>query len=131
MPWSCTTIREIAGAGPIAGLVVAELPDLVPLLDAAIAACGDLVVNIELKDLPGEPGWDPGYPLAAMVAGFVAERDLPGRVVVSSFELAALDAVRLAEPGDRHRLADAEPVRPDGRARIGRGRRPPRPASPP
>jgi glycerophosphoryl diester phosphodiesterase len=88
----------IAGAGPIAMLEVADLPSFVPLLDAAIAACGELLVDIELKDLPGEPGWDPGYPLAAMVAGFVVEQELAGRVVVSSFELAAVDAVRRLEP---------------------------------
>jgi glycerophosphoryl diester phosphodiesterase len=51
-----------------------------------------------LKDLPGEPGWDPAYPLAAMVATFVVAHDLAERVVVSSFELAAMDAVRRFEP---------------------------------
>jgi len=66
--------------------------------DAAVAACGDLLVNIELKDLPGEPGWDPSYPLAAMVAAFVVSHDLAERVVVSSFELAAVDALRWFEP---------------------------------
>jgi glycerophosphoryl diester phosphodiesterase len=88
----------IASLGPIALLRVAELPPFVPLLEAAIAACGELLVDIELKDLPGEPGWDPAYPLAGMVADFVAERQLTGRVVVSSFELAAIDAVLLVEP---------------------------------
>ncbi len=53
----------IASAGPIALLRVADLPPFVPLLEAAIAACGELLVDIELKDLPGEPGWDPAYPL--------------------------------------------------------------------
>jgi glycerophosphoryl diester phosphodiesterase len=89
----------IAGGGSIAGMRVADLPAFVPLLDAAVAACGDLLVDIELKDLPGEPGWDAGYPLAVMVAEFVAERSLMSRVVVSSFELAALDTIRLLEPG--------------------------------
>jgi glycerophosphoryl diester phosphodiesterase len=88
----------IAGAGPIARLRVADLPAFVPLLEAAVAACGELLIDIELKDLPGEPGWDAGYPLAAMVAEFVTERGLVSRVVVSSFELAAVDAVRLVEP---------------------------------
>jgi glycerophosphoryl diester phosphodiesterase len=87
---------SIAGVGPIAGLAVADLPAFVPLLDAAIAACGELLVNIELKDLPGEPGWDPAYPLAALVTQLVGEQDLAGRVVVSSFELAAVSAVRTA-----------------------------------
>jgi glycerophosphoryl diester phosphodiesterase len=83
---------DVLGGGPIASLLVADLPAHVPLLDAAIDACGDLVVNIELKDLPGEPGYDPGYPLARLVAQFVFERALADRVVVSSFDLLALDA---------------------------------------
>jgi glycerophosphoryl diester phosphodiesterase len=88
----------IPEVGPIALLGVPDLPEWVPLLDAAVAACGEMLVNIELKDLPGEPGWDPEYPLATLVADFVVARDLSGRVVVSSFELAAVDAVHRAEP---------------------------------
>src|SRR5260370_6189299 len=43
---------EIAGVGRVAALKVVDLPPVVPLLEPAIAACGDLLVNIELKDLP-------------------------------------------------------------------------------
>jgi glycerophosphoryl diester phosphodiesterase len=82
----------IDGMGPIASLRVADLPPYVPLLDAAIEACRDLVVNIELKDLPGEPGYDASYSLARRVGQFVADGDLTGRVIVSSFDLQALDA---------------------------------------
>ncbi len=88
----------VAGLGPIASLPVAALPSYLPLLDAAIEACGDLVVNIELKDLPGEPGYDAGYPMARRVAQFVADCALAGRVIVSSFDLQALDAALDVEP---------------------------------
>ena len=89
---------DIAGLGPISSLRVADLPAYVPLLEAAVEACGDLVVNIELKDLPGEPGYDPSYPLARMVAQFVTDGHLVDRVVVSSFDLRALDAALEVEP---------------------------------
>jgi glycerophosphoryl diester phosphodiesterase len=88
----------IPGVGPVAALSVADLPPDVPLLEAAMAASGDLLVNIELKELPGEIGYDPGHPLAALVAGFVVERALAGRVLVSSFDLAAVDLVRAVDP---------------------------------
>jgi glycerophosphoryl diester phosphodiesterase len=88
---------HIAGSGPIASHRVAELPAYVPLLEAALEACGDLVVNIELKELPGEPGYDPTYPLARIVAQFVTDGHLLDRVVVSSFDLRALDAAREIE----------------------------------
>lgn len=88
----------VAGAGALMSLRVADLPPYVPLLDAALDACRDLVVNIEVKELPGEPGYDPGYPVARQVARSVAGRDLIGRVIVSSFDLVALDAALEAEP---------------------------------
>jgi len=89
---------EIPGLGPVTTLKVADLPAYVPLLEAAVLACGDLFINIELKDLPGEPGFDPAYPLAVLVATFVAERNLLEKVVVSSFDLTAADAVRAVDP---------------------------------
>jgi glycerophosphoryl diester phosphodiesterase len=89
---------QIPGLGPVATLKVADLPAYVPLLEAAVLACGDLFINIELKDLPGEPGFDPAHPLAVLVATFVAERNLLDRVVVSSFDLTAADAVRGVDP---------------------------------
>jgi glycerophosphoryl diester phosphodiesterase len=89
---------DIPGLGPVATLKVADLPPCVPLLEAAVLACGDLFINIELKDLPGERGYDPTHPLAVLVATFVAERNLLDRVVVSSFDLTAADAVRAVDP---------------------------------
>ncbi len=43
---------DLPGVGPIARLAVAELPPEVPLLEAALNACGPLTVNIEVKNLP-------------------------------------------------------------------------------
>jgi glycerophosphoryl diester phosphodiesterase len=89
---------HIPGLGPVATLKVADLPSDVPLLEAAVLACGDLFINIELKDLPGERAFDPSHPLAVLVATFVVERNLLDRVVVSSFDLTAADAVRAVDP---------------------------------
>ncbi|HVF75730.1 MAG TPA: glycerophosphodiester phosphodiesterase [Acidimicrobiales bacterium] len=79
----------------VANVQVADLPDDIPLLAAAVDACGDMVVNIEIKNLPHEPGWDPDEVVAAEVAAFAAGSD---RFVVSSFSVATLDAMRRAEP---------------------------------
>jgi glycerophosphoryl diester phosphodiesterase len=88
---------EIPDIGPVSTLEVADLPPGVPLLEAAVLACGDLFINIELKDLPGEPGFDTTHPLAVLVAVFVVERNLLDRVLVSSFDLRAADAVRTVD----------------------------------
>lgn len=90
---------DLPGLGPIAGLEVADLPPEVPLLEAALSACGPLAVNIEVKNLPNEADFDPDEMVAAAVAALVTDLKLTTRVIVSSFNLAAIDAVRRAEPG--------------------------------
>lgn len=89
---------EVPGLGPVARLAVAQLPPAVPLLEAALDACAGLTVNVEVKNDPGEPDWDPAELTARQVAALVVERGLLGAVIVSSFSLAAVDAVLAAEP---------------------------------
>lgn len=79
----------------VANVQVADLPDDIPLLAEAVDACHGMLVNIEIKNLPHEPGWDPAEAVAAEVAAFVAGSD---RFVVSAFTPATLDVVRAAEP---------------------------------
>ena len=69
----------------IADVTAAELPTYVPLLEAALDACGSLVVNIEIK----EP-----RSIADAVAVLIRARGIADRVVVSSFDLATIDRVR-------------------------------------
>jgi glycerophosphoryl diester phosphodiesterase len=76
----------------IGGLRRAELPPSVCLLEEALAACGGLLVNVEIKaDGPGG-----GEPLVAPVVA--ACRSWGGTVLVSSFDVATVDAVRAAAP---------------------------------
>lgn len=74
------------------------LPDDVPLLADAVDACDGMGVNVEIKNLPTEPDFDPAEWLAEAVAAFVAEHDLFDRVLVSSFSLATIDRVRRVDP---------------------------------
>lgn len=73
----------------------AWVPDLVEVLDA----WDGRIVNVEVKHLPGEPDHDPARGPAAAVAHLLAGRDGSDRVVVSSFDLAAIDRVRDEAPG--------------------------------
>jgi glycerophosphoryl diester phosphodiesterase len=88
----------LPSGAPVADTRVTDLPAWVPLLDAALDACDGLLVNVEVKNLPHEPGWDPDETVAAEVAALVVERKLVERVVVSSFTVRTLDAVRAVEP---------------------------------
>ncbi len=82
----------------IVSLAATELPDGVPLLDAALRACGAMRVNIEIKNVPIDPDYDPAERVAAQVVDLVAAMGVADQVIVSSFGLAAIDAVRALDP---------------------------------
>lgn len=81
----------LADGRRLCDLTAADLPADVPLLEAAFDACGDLVVNVEIKNLPGEPDFDPDESIASAVARWVVGGGLHERVLVSSFNRKAID----------------------------------------
>jgi glycerophosphoryl diester phosphodiesterase len=88
---------EIPGVGVIAELDVADLPAHVPLLVDVLAVCEGMVVNVEIKNAPQDPGWDDGEAVAALTAAAIEEAGWGTRVLVSSFQEATLRAVRAAD----------------------------------
>ncbi len=84
----------IHGVGAIHELATADLPDHVPLLADALRACAGLVVNIEVKNLPTEPAFDPSDRCARDVVDLVEGAGLQESVIISSFWAGALSAVR-------------------------------------
>ncbi|MGO9028824.1 MAG: glycerophosphodiester phosphodiesterase [Acidimicrobiales bacterium] len=92
---------DVPGLGALAALTVRDLPDHVPLLAAALDACADMTVNIEVKNVPTEPGFDPGEVAARLVAALLAEGGHAERIVVSSFWPPSLEAVAEVNPSVR------------------------------
>lgn len=86
----------LADGRAIVDLRAADLPAHVPLLDAALDACRGLVVNVEIKNLQGDPDFDPDDSLVAPVLAACAGSD----VLVSSFNLRTIDRVLEAGGGD-------------------------------
>jgi len=86
----------LEGLGAICDLRVRDLPDDVALLGEAMAVLEPIVVNVEIKNDPDEPGFDETGSLSHDVVALLDDREDLGRVVVSSFHLATLDAVRQA-----------------------------------
>lgn len=74
----------------------ADLPSSIPSLAEALAVCGDVVVNVEVKNWPRDPDHDPTLAVADAVAALVAPRG--ERVLVSSFNIADVDRVRALDP---------------------------------
>jgi len=68
---------EIPGLGVIGALGVADLPAHVPLLADVLAVCDGMVVNVEIKNAPQDPGWDPGEAVAALTAALGGAVEVP------------------------------------------------------
>jgi glycerophosphoryl diester phosphodiesterase len=88
---------SIPGVGVIAELAVGDLPAQVPLLADVLAVCDGMVVNVEIKNAPQDPGWDPTEAVASLVASSIEAAGWTERVIVSSFQPATLRAVRVAD----------------------------------
>lgn len=76
----------------------AALPSEIPTLAEALDACGGLVVNIEIKNSPGDRDFDPTEAVADEVLAEVRRRGTPDRYLVSSFHRPTIDRVRQAMP---------------------------------
>lgn len=88
---------EIPGAGLIRGLEVADLPRFVPLLADVLGVCDGMTVNVEIKNAPQDPGFDPEETVAALTAAAIDEAGWTEGVIVSSFQPATLRAVQVAD----------------------------------
>lgn len=84
----------LSGGAAIADVVRDELPASVPLLDEALVACAGMGVNVEIKNQPGEAGFDPEVAIASCVAAVLARRDAWQPVLVSSFHAPTLARLR-------------------------------------
>jgi len=88
-------------AGVVSEMTRAEIQrafPLVPTLAECLDACAGALVNVEIKNLPGDADWDPADRAAELVVELLVSRQAsgrePGKVVVSSFNLATVDRVR-------------------------------------
>jgi glycerophosphoryl diester phosphodiesterase len=66
----------------------------IPTLEEALDACAGMLVNIEVKNLPGDADYDPTDGVAAGVVDLLARRHRKDAVLVSSFNLESADRVR-------------------------------------
>jgi glycerophosphoryl diester phosphodiesterase len=74
-----------------------ELPSSVAQLSEALDACGELAVNVEIKNSMDEPGYDEGTTLVEAVLADINAAGLAA-VIVSSFDLRTIDLLHAARP---------------------------------
>jgi glycerophosphoryl diester phosphodiesterase len=85
------------GIGILAAHSAAEIRRVlpsVPTLAEALDACAGMLVNVEVKNLPGDADHDPEERAAAAVVELLHSRGRRDDVLVSSFSLASIDRVR-------------------------------------
>ncbi len=96
-------VRHDAGspAGVLCDLswadIRAALPE-VPTLASVLDACPGDLVNVEVKNLPGDLDWDPDDRAVELLAELLAGRGGADDVVVSSRNLATIDRMRVLAP---------------------------------
>jgi glycerophosphoryl diester phosphodiesterase len=83
----------------LAHTLAADLPAGVTDLAAALDACSPTLVNLEIKNDPGEPGFDTGGAPADAVVALLHARAGRDRVLVSAFHLPTIDRVKVLDPG--------------------------------
>ena len=85
---------HLADGRAIIDLDRAALPEAVPTLAEALEACAGLRVNIEIKNIPGEPDFDDTGLVAAGVVDLVRAMGVVDQVIVSSFNYDDIVRVR-------------------------------------
>jgi glycerophosphoryl diester phosphodiesterase len=71
-----------------------DLPAHIPTLAEALDACGSMWVNIEIKNDPKEPDFDPQEVTTRKVVDFLRERGSLDRWLISSFRRETVDLIR-------------------------------------
>jgi len=79
-------------------VMACDAPDDTLNLAEALEACDGMGVNVEVKNLPGEPDHDASDLVCEAVAGLVAAYRPIDELLVSSFDISAVDRIRAAEP---------------------------------
>ena len=85
----------------IAGLHRGDLPADVPSLTDALEACAGMWVNVEIKNDPDEPDFDPTEMIADQTVDVLASLGDDQRWVISSFRIETIDRCRALAPAIR------------------------------
>jgi glycerophosphoryl diester phosphodiesterase len=75
-----------------------QLPNHIPTLAAALDACENMWVNIEIKNDPSESDFDPADALANTMVQLLRTLGPPEQWLISSFRRETIDAVQLLWP---------------------------------
>jgi len=89
----------------------AQRPVHIPLLADALDACAGMWVNLEIKNDPSEPDFDPNEWVAEQTMALLHERGEPDRWLMSSFRIETMDRCRAVAPHIRTAWLTSRPPR--------------------
>lgn len=92
---------HLADGRLIAATAHAALPSSVPTLGEALDACQGMWVNVEIKNDPGEPDFDPSDTIADDTVAHLLARDEDERWLISSFRIETVDRCHQLAPSIR------------------------------
>jgi len=78
-----------------------DLPRSVPTLADALDACAEMWVNVEIKNDPAEPDFDPTESIADATVAELVGRGEDQRWLISSFRMETIDRCRMIAPSIR------------------------------
>lgn len=99
----------VAEPAAICDLRHADLPAHVPTLGAALDACAGMWVNVEIKNDPNEPDFDPTESIADATIAHLLAREDDRRWLISSFRMETVDRCRSLAPQIRTAWLCGEP----------------------
>jgi glycerophosphoryl diester phosphodiesterase len=91
----------VPGVGPIISMTAAQLrrrAPLLPTLEEALDACAGMWVDVEVKNSPRDPDWDPGHALVTPVVECLQAAGLLESAMASSFHPEVLARTRRLAP---------------------------------
>jgi len=77
---------------------LAELPDHISTLEDVIDACGEMGVNIEIKNDPTEEDFDPEHLMVPAIVKIARAKLSRDRTLITSFDMGAINAVHDVDP---------------------------------
>ena len=92
---------HLADGRAIVDVGAADLPSHIPDLDAALDACNGMWVNVEIKNDPQDPDFDPTDSIADRTIATLSERGEDDRWLISSFRLETVDRCKALAAGIR------------------------------
>lgn len=92
---------RLADGRAIAEVPHSSLPEHVPTLAAALDACEDMWVNVEIKNDPDEPDFDASESIADETVAYLVGRNEDDRWVISCFRVETVDRCRELAPAIR------------------------------